>query len=293
MARGGARGTARRVPLRGRRGHRPRRAGARQLARALEAARTRALVDLARRCRSVLVPLSRASPWPHPRHPPRSPTRGRDLPALACGVFNVAGVALLVVSLLAHSGAEITGRQLLASAGAVLFGDVIAFGLAYWELDSGGPVRLGSRPGGAPRPRSAAGPGRRPAVAGRRRGWPRCQRAAPIELQVVLIPAMRMRLQVATAWSSSTGSPSRSPAMIWRPSSFWGHPQTPGHQLVAPAACGPPRSRRRRPSERWAMRSSGSVAPSSRMPRTHSTKSSARFSSTPMRWAITRVGSAA
>jgi hypothetical protein len=56
------------------------------------------------------------------------------------GIFNVGGVALLVVSLLVHSGGEITGRQLLASGGAVLFSDVIAFGLAYWELDSGGPV---------------------------------------------------------------------------------------------------------------------------------------------------------
>ena len=56
------------------------------------------------------------------------------------GIFNVGGVALLVVSLLAHSGGEMTGRQLLASGGAVLFSDVIAFGLAYWELDSGGPV---------------------------------------------------------------------------------------------------------------------------------------------------------
>ena len=55
-------------------------------------------------------------------------------------VFNVLGVVVLVVSLLSHSGGQVTGRQLLLSGGAVLFTDVVAFGLTYWELDSGGPV---------------------------------------------------------------------------------------------------------------------------------------------------------
>ena len=55
------------------------------------------------------------------------------------GVFNVPGVALLVASFVARSGAEMTGRQLF-SGGAVRFGDAVAFGLAYWELDCGGPV---------------------------------------------------------------------------------------------------------------------------------------------------------
>jgi uncharacterized membrane protein len=54
--------------------------------------------------------------------------------------FNVLGVLVLVVSLLSPSGADITGRQLLFSGGAVLFIDAIAFGLAFWELDCGGPV---------------------------------------------------------------------------------------------------------------------------------------------------------
>jgi hypothetical protein len=54
--------------------------------------------------------------------------------------FNVLGVMVLVVSLLSPSGAHITGRQLLFSGGAVLFIDAIAFGLAFWELDCGGPV---------------------------------------------------------------------------------------------------------------------------------------------------------
>ncbi len=55
-------------------------------------------------------------------------------------VFNVLGVLLLVVSLVAHSGVQMTGRQLLLSGGALWITDAIAFGLAFWELDSGGPV---------------------------------------------------------------------------------------------------------------------------------------------------------
>ena len=54
--------------------------------------------------------------------------------------LNVLGVTVLVVSLVAHSGAQITGRQLLVSGGAVWFTDAVAFGLAFWELDCGGPV---------------------------------------------------------------------------------------------------------------------------------------------------------
>ncbi len=54
--------------------------------------------------------------------------------------FNALGVGVLVVSLLAHSGTHITGRELLFSGGVVWFTDVVAFGLAYWELDCGGPV---------------------------------------------------------------------------------------------------------------------------------------------------------
>jgi uncharacterized membrane protein len=52
----------------------------------------------------------------------------------------VAGVVVMVVSLLSKSGADITGRQLLLSAAVVLFTNSVAFGLAFWELDCGGPV---------------------------------------------------------------------------------------------------------------------------------------------------------
>jgi len=55
-------------------------------------------------------------------------------------VLNVAGVVVLVASLVAHSATRITGAQLLASGGAVWLTNTIAFGLAFWELDCGGPV---------------------------------------------------------------------------------------------------------------------------------------------------------
>jgi hypothetical protein len=55
-------------------------------------------------------------------------------------VFNLLGVVVLVASLIAHSASRITGAQLLASGGSVWFTDAIAFGLAFWELDCGGPV---------------------------------------------------------------------------------------------------------------------------------------------------------
>jgi uncharacterized membrane protein YhaH (DUF805 family) len=55
-------------------------------------------------------------------------------------VFNVLGVVMLVISLVAHSGVQMTGRQLLFSGGAVWITDAVAFGLAFWELDCGGPI---------------------------------------------------------------------------------------------------------------------------------------------------------
>jgi uncharacterized membrane protein len=58
----------------------------------------------------------------------------------AVWVFNVLGVVLLVISLVSHSAVHITGRQLLLSGGAAWLTDAIAFGLAFWELDCGGPV---------------------------------------------------------------------------------------------------------------------------------------------------------
>jgi uncharacterized membrane protein len=54
--------------------------------------------------------------------------------------FNVLGVGVLVMSLVSHQAVHITGRQLLLSGGVVWLANAIAFGLAFWELDSGGPV---------------------------------------------------------------------------------------------------------------------------------------------------------
>jgi uncharacterized membrane protein len=56
------------------------------------------------------------------------------------GVFNVVGVVILVASLVAHSSVRITGVQLLFSGGALWSTNAVAFGLAFWELDCGGPV---------------------------------------------------------------------------------------------------------------------------------------------------------
>lgn len=63
-------------------------------------------------------------------------------------VANVSAVLMLVASLVFQPGGHVTGRQLLFSGGAALFTNAIAFGLAFWELDCGGPVAraLGSGP---------------------------------------------------------------------------------------------------------------------------------------------------
>lgn len=57
------------------------------------------------------------------------------------GTANLAGVALLVASLVGASSVRPTGPQLLASAFSVLLTNVVTFALAFWEADSGGPVQ--------------------------------------------------------------------------------------------------------------------------------------------------------
>ncbi len=54
--------------------------------------------------------------------------------------LTLAGVILLVASLIANSASQISGRQLLVSGAVVWLTDAVAFGLAFWELDNGGPV---------------------------------------------------------------------------------------------------------------------------------------------------------
>ena len=52
---------------------------------------------------------------------------------------SLVGLALMVASLLRYGGG-LSGAQLLASAAALLLTNVVAFALAFWELDCGGPV---------------------------------------------------------------------------------------------------------------------------------------------------------
>ena len=54
-------------------------------------------------------------------------------------VGSLVGLALMVASLLRYGGG-LSGAQLLASAAALLLTNVVAFALAFWELDCGGPV---------------------------------------------------------------------------------------------------------------------------------------------------------
>ena len=59
-------------------------------------------------------------------------------------VANTAALVRLVDKLVTGGG---SGRQLLASAAGVWVTNVVVFGLAYWELDRGGPLgRAGARP---------------------------------------------------------------------------------------------------------------------------------------------------
>ena len=55
-------------------------------------------------------------------------------------VFTVIGVAILIATLVSHSGSAMTGRELLLTGATVWLANAIAFGLVFWELDSGGPV---------------------------------------------------------------------------------------------------------------------------------------------------------
>lgn len=54
--------------------------------------------------------------------------------------FTVMGVAILIATLVSHSGNALTGRELLLTGGTVWLANAVAFGLVFWELDCGGPV---------------------------------------------------------------------------------------------------------------------------------------------------------
>ena len=57
---------------------------------------------------------------------------------VACSLIET---ALLVASLVSSNTLGISGPQLLQSATTLWLSNVVAFGLAFWELDCGGPVR--------------------------------------------------------------------------------------------------------------------------------------------------------
>jgi hypothetical protein len=54
---------------------------------------------------------------------------------------NLAGLALLVAGLLTEKTADLTGTQLLTSGAVVWSTNVVVFGLWFWTLDCGGPIR--------------------------------------------------------------------------------------------------------------------------------------------------------
>lgn len=83
--------------------------------------------------------------------PRRLHAGSKDLRMLSLGLVGVvAAVNALTLSALVRAlvgGGPTTGRQLLGSAAAVWLTNLVAFGLAYWELDRGGPLgRVGARP---------------------------------------------------------------------------------------------------------------------------------------------------
>ena len=56
------------------------------------------------------------------------------------GTCSVVGTVLLIASLVRPTNLNISGPQLLMSAAVLWISNIIAFGLAFWELDCGGPV---------------------------------------------------------------------------------------------------------------------------------------------------------
>lgn len=72
-------------------------------------------------------------------------TRGASLVLLGLIVLgNLVGVCLLVAALVTTGSAEIGGGQLLVTAAFIWVGNLIVFGLVYWDLDAGGPFARAS-----------------------------------------------------------------------------------------------------------------------------------------------------
>lgn len=61
-------------------------------------------------------------------------------------LLSVVQTALLVASLVNATHIRVTGPQLLQSGATIWFSNVVAFGLAFWTVDAGGPVRRAVAP---------------------------------------------------------------------------------------------------------------------------------------------------
>jgi uncharacterized membrane protein len=68
--------------------------------------------------------------------------RGRNSALVLLGLIvagNVAGLALLISSLVTTRSADIGGGQLLMTAAVIWVANILAFAVWYWEVDDGGP----------------------------------------------------------------------------------------------------------------------------------------------------------
>jgi uncharacterized membrane protein len=84
--------------------------------------------------------------WHRPRRRLEQMGRRREVALTLVAVVSLAnGLALVALIVSLASGGETSGGQLLLKGVAVWTTNVIAFGLWFWELDRGGPVRR-SRP---------------------------------------------------------------------------------------------------------------------------------------------------
>jgi hypothetical protein len=86
----------------------------------------------------VLVPMTIAAPTVHERQSPRLRYVALALLALVV-LFNVAALVTIVDAL--FTGNQLSGVPLLRAGATIWLTNVIIFGLVYWELDAGGPMR--------------------------------------------------------------------------------------------------------------------------------------------------------
>jgi uncharacterized membrane protein len=96
---------------------------------------------------ALLLPLA----WSVPRHRLEQTGHRRTVALALVGVItaaNVLALTALIASLL--SGQEKSGGELLLKGATIWSTNIVTFGLLFWELDRGGPIRRG-RPHPPPR----------------------------------------------------------------------------------------------------------------------------------------------